>query len=84
MRQATTSRENFDKSPAPLAAAFAVGAALFPPLGVTSATSIGYRALRIVKVSLLFAPPPLAATAAALGRHGGLKLWLSLGEWLRG
>jgi hypothetical protein len=56
MRQAATSLENFDKSPAPLAAAFAVGSALFPPLGVSSATSLGYRALRIVKVSLLFAP----------------------------
>jgi hypothetical protein len=47
---------------------------------VSSATSLGYRALRIVKVNLLFAPPPLTATAAALGRHGGLKLWLSLGK----
>jgi hypothetical protein len=56
MRQAATSLENFDKSPAPLAAAFAVGSALFPPLGVSSATSLGYRSLRIVKVSLLFAP----------------------------
>jgi hypothetical protein len=49
-----------------------VGAALFPPLGVSSGTSLGYRALRIVKVNLLFAPPPLAATAAALGRHQAL------------
>ena len=56
MRQAATSLENFDKSPAPLAAAFAVGSAHFPPLGVSSATSLGYRSLRIVKVSLLFAP----------------------------
>jgi hypothetical protein len=50
---------------------------------VSSATSLGYRALRIVKVNLLFALPPLAATADALGWHSGLKLWVSLGEWLR-
>jgi hypothetical protein len=36
MRQYTTSLENFVKSPASLAVAFAVGAALFPPLGVSS------------------------------------------------